>query len=52
MKVIDTINLVIKVDGKGDSVQAVIAYAATITSRMIKLPHRLEDLEMDHIGTC
>ena len=45
VKVINTVDLVVKVDCEGDSVQTLITNTATKTSRMKGLAHRLKELK-------
>lgn len=44
MVVGDAVNLMIHVDSEGNTVQAFVADAASETTRMIGLPHGLQDL--------
>lgn len=55
--VVDTVNPIVYVHSERDSVQAFIAYAATETARMIRFPHRLQNLlevmtDYVQIGKC
>ena len=44
MKVIDTINLVVKVDGEGDPVQALVAHTTPETPGVVRFPHSLKNM--------
>ena len=44
VKVVDAVDLVVKVDGEGNSVQALIANRTSEATRMVRVPHRLKDL--------
>ena len=44
VKVVDAVDLVVKVNGEGNSVQALIANGTSEATRMVRVPHRLKDL--------
>jgi hypothetical protein len=50
VKVVDAVDLVVKIDGEGDAVQALIAHAAAEATGMVRLAHRLQDLEKQTIS--
>jgi hypothetical protein len=44
MIIIDTVDFVVNIHCEGNTIQTFIAHAATETTWMIGLPHRLQDL--------
>ena len=44
VKVVDAVDLVVKVNGEGNAVQALIANGTSEATRMVRVPHRLKDL--------
>ena len=44
VEVVDAVDLVVKVNGEGNSVQALIANRTSEATRMVRVPHRLKDL--------
>lgn len=50
--VVDAVDFGVHVDGEGDAVEADVAHAATETTRVVGLAHRLEDLQFYFSGGC
>ena len=49
MEVVDAVDLVVEVDGEGDAVEALVAHAAPEAAGVVRLAHRLQDLQRDKI---
>ena len=48
VEVIDAVDLVVEVDGEGDAVEALVAHAAPEAAGVVRLAHRLQDLQRDN----
>jgi len=43
--IIYTVNLIVNVDSEGDAIQTFVAHTAAEAARMVRLPHRLQNLK-------
>ena len=49
MEVVDAVDLVVKVDCEGNSVQTFVADATAKAARVVVIPHRLKNLQSKRV---